>query len=93
MYKNREQQRKTEFEKYLCLSVLLSSVFNDVRVNGEVMKILTKPVYTMLGEILDWRTEEALQRKKAVQVFRDNLLRVAVLLQKTDKVINLVVSS
>ena len=49
------------------------------------MKVLTKPVYGMLDELLDEKMD-MLQREKATEVLRDNLLMVALLLQETDLV-------
>jgi hypothetical protein len=48
------------------------------------MKILTKPVYNILGELLDEKNVS--QRENGMEVFRDNLFMVASLLQDTDKV-------
>ena len=47
------------------------------------MNILTKPVYTILGELLDIKSA---QRESAIEVFHDNLIMVASLLQEADKV-------
>ena len=55
-----------------------------MRINGDVMKILTKPVYNILGELLDEKNVS--QRENGMEVFRDNLFMVASLLQDTDKV-------
>ena len=49
------------------------------------MKVLTKPVYDMLDELLDEKMDVS-QREKAAEALRDNLLIVALLLQETDLV-------
>ena len=49
------------------------------------MKVLTKPVYDMLDELLDEKVD-ASRREKAAEALRDNLLIVALLLQETDLV-------
>ena len=59
--------------------------------NGEVMKILTKPVFNMLGELLDGKNVEVSQTEKGMEIFRDNLSMIASLLQAADKVFLIVV--
>jgi hypothetical protein len=50
------------------------------------MKILTKPVFNMLGELLDGKNVEVSQTEKGMEIFRDNLSMIASLLQAADKV-------
>ena len=78
--------RKKAFDKYIAYTCLMTSIFKYVKIKHEPIKILVKPMYTMLCELVESKTENELEREQEVFAFRDNLLHVAMLLQSTDRV-------